>query len=1103
MLRRCGHLLHVALEVLAGVILLLAVLVGGVAWRLSRGPLELDWLSRRLEQAAVTDGHGTRLVIGRAALVWEGWNRGIDQPLDLRLTDLRAETAAGLMIAAIPSAAVSLSPGWLLLGRIAPRSIAIEGANLRVQRGMDGGVSLDLGNLPAEMAQMGGASPDAAASGAPGEPSLSPREAPAAPPSPGPTANLGGGSSAGQPTDAARTSSDNPFDAVLTELARPPQNDRSLSDPHDIRFAQLRRVLIRDAHLTIVDRQLDATWQAPSAEIDLHRDTRGGVAGTAEIALALGESQARLSVVASLTAGGTATQLEASLSPVTPATLARGLPALSSLRNLDAPMTLQASAAFGPHQALRAWALHAVLGQGHAHIGTSDVPLLQGQVQLTGDGLALGNGNVRLVLPGSGHDPVLQAHAELARAADRVKLKLTAMVDKVAMADLSSLWPAGLDHGARDWVVANLPAGVAHDVHAEGELEGGADFSNLALTSLSGGGQADDVTLFWLRPVPALEHVQATLSLDGPDSLTISASSGQTGALQLRGGTLRISGLAGDDQAAVIQGNLAGPIADTIALLRHPRLRLLDRHPIDLRNPGGVGTVRLGVTLPLKNNVTIDQVAITATANLTDAHVEGLVAGRDLDRGELALQVDNDGLALHGTAELAHIPVALQANMDFRTGPASQVVQSAHVSGHATDSQLAAAGLNPLGLISGPLDITAGWQQRRNGAAELRAHADLVAATLTATPTGWSKQPGRPASLDVHLLLDGDHLVSIDQLHAAGEGLAIDAHAQTINGRPSLLVIDRADVGASSLTGTVALAARPGGPIRVSLAGSQLDLSARLTHDSDPGSSSQAPATASDHAEANGPPWMVDARFDRVLMAKGLKLTGLTASAESDGRRLTSGHLAATGGAPFGLELVQGAGGRLLTGQTSDAGSLLRMLDLVNDMQGGRMNLSARSDDRLLESPLTGTAQIDEFRMRDAPALARLLQAMSLYGLVEVMRGPGLGFTRLVAPFRLQGDSLDLIDARAWSPSLGLTAKGHFDLARSTVQAEGTIVPAYFFNSLLGGLPLIGKLFSPEQGGGVFAATYRVTGALDAPTVTVNPLAALTPGFLRGLFKGF
>ena len=84
-----------------------------------------------------------------------------------------------------------------------------------------------------------------------------------------------------------------------------------------------------------------------------------------------------------------------------------------------------------------------------------------------------------------------------------------------------------------------------------------------------------------------------------------------------------------------------------------------------------------------------------------------------------------------------------------------------------------------------------------------------------------------------------------------------------------------------------------------------------------------------------------------------------------------------------------------------------------------------------------------------------------------------------------------------------MTAKGQIDLTMQTAALQGTIVPAYFFNSLLSDVPLIGKLFVPEHGGGVFAATYGVHGPLDDPDVAVNPLAALTPGFLRQFFDLF
>jgi hypothetical protein len=128
---------------------------------------------------------------------------------------------------------------------------------------------------------------------------------------------------------------------------------------------------------------------------------------------------------------------------------------------------------------------------------------------------------------------------------------------------------------------------------------------------------------------------------------------------------------------------------------------------------------------------------------------------------------------------------------------------------------------------------------------------------------------------------------------------------------------------------------------------------------------------------------------------------------------------------------------------------------------------------------------------------------MTLYGLVDALRGPGLVFDQLTFPFTLHNSVLEIQEARAFSVSLGITVQGRVDLRRKLIDVTGTIVPAYFFNTLLGHMPLVGRLFSPEAGGGVFAATFAMHGPTADPAVSVNPLATLTPGALRGLFGLF
>ena len=62
-------------------------------------------------------------------------------------------------------------------------------------------------------------------------------------------------------------------------------------------------------------------------------------------------------------------------------------------------------------------------------------------------------------------------------------------------------------------------------------------------------------------------------------------------------------------------------------------------------------------------------------------------------------------------------------------------------------------------------------------------------------------------------------------------------------------------------------------------------------------------------------------------------------------------------------------------------------------------------------------------------------------------------------------------------------------------------MPAYTLNTLLGYVPMLGNLFVSRSGEGVIGMTYAVSGDSANPTVTVNPLSALAPGFLRRLFQ--
>jgi uncharacterized protein YhdP len=136
----------------------------------------------------------------------------------------------------------------------------------------------------------------------------------------------------------------------------------------------------------------------------------------------------------------------------------------------------------------------------------------------------------------------------------------------------------------------------------------------------------------------------------------------------------------------------------------------------------------------------------------------------------------------------------------------------------------------------------------------------------------------------------------------------------------------------------------------------------------------------------------------------------------------------------------------------------------------------------------------------DEPAVARFLSAALLTGLLDLLRGDGIGFDRLEARGLLRDGDVTIRDLRASGPALGIQARGRLDLDGDRIDIEGTIVPANALNSLFGRIPIIGEvLFGP----GLFAARYTLRGPRDEPDVAINPLSALAPGVLRNIFGIF
>ena len=162
-------------------------------------------------------------------------------------------------------------------------------------------------------------------------------------------------------------------------------------------------------------------------------------------------------------------------------------------------------------------------------------------------------------------------------------------------------------------------------------------------------------------------------------------------------------------------------------------------------------------------------------------------------------------MKLSGRALLASIPAKLDAAMDFRAGPPTQVLQSVTVSGQPDARQLAAAGLDATSLLNGAAQVQAVLSERRNGQGDVAVTADLTGAELVVAPLEWRKPRVAPAKASARVLLDHDRLTAIEAVQLDGDGVVLRGRADFSGGSLSAFRIDRLVLGRTVAQGTVNL----------------------------------------------------------------------------------------------------------------------------------------------------------------------------------------------------------------------------------------------------------------------------------------------------------
>ncbi|OYX05253.1 MAG: hypothetical protein B7Z15_17035 [Rhizobiales bacterium 32-66-8] len=110
-------------------------------------------------------------------------------------------------------------------------------------------------------------------------------------------------------------------------------------------------------------------------------------------------------------------------------------------------------------------------------------------------------------------------------------------------------------------------------------------------------------------------------------------------------------------------------------------------------------------------------------------------------------------------------------------------------------------------------------------------------------------------------------------------------------------------------------------------------------------------------------------------------------------------------------------------------------------------------------------------------------------------------FQKAQAKFTRATGSVTIREGAIWGPTVGATLDGTIDFAAERLALRGTYVPAYGLNNLFSKVPVIGMLLGGGPNEGLVGVTFEIVGPMSGPTLRVNPLSAVAPGFLRKMFE--
>lgn len=649
-------------------------------------------------------------------------------------------------------------------------------------------------------------------------------------------------------------------------------------------------------------------------------------------------------------------------------------------------------------------------------------------------------------------------------------LSLDGRMDRLSPERLLALWPEGVKPKTRKWLDENLHAGRMRNLDLALRMAPGLAPQTYVAFDYVG------AEVRFLKTLPHITDGSGHMSLLD-NRLVVTVDEGeviapQGGAVTLDGSSFIIPDVrVKNGSPSVIRLSTRSTLTAALSLLNQPPMRVMDKAGLPVTLADGEAVLKGTLALPLKKGGKPEDVRYHFAGDLLSLSTDTLVKERSLQASRLAITASNDRITIGGEGRIDG--VAFDGEWSQAIGPGSD---ESRLTGQVA---LTPAGLEAFGIALPPGSIRgSGTGQialdlKKGQAPRFSLQSNLAGVGISVPQLSWSKAPGTKGELRLAGRLGETPNVDAFQLTAPGLSLAGSIDLKS-GGALDRVRIDRLRRGDWLDIPLQLIGRGKGNPVQVVLGGGTLDM-----RRAEFGGAGGQP----------GPPMRV--ALDRLQITDTIYLTNLAGTFDTAKGMDGSFTARLNGGTPVQGRVLPQGGRSAVRVVSDDAGGILRSAGLVKQVVGGNLSLT------LLPvgsgGAFDGQLEVNNVAIQDAPGIAALINAISVVGLINELNGDGIYFDDVEAKFRLTPNRLTLTEASAVGASLGLSMDGVYALDSGLIDMQGVISPVYMFNG-------IGSLFT-RKGEGLIGFNYRLTGAAKEPSVSVNPLSALTPGMFRELFR--